>query len=369
MADYVECIVIGAGVVGLACARRLAAAGREVLVLERHELIGSETSSRNSEVIHAGIYYPTGSLKAKLCVAGKHQLYDYCDEHQVPYSRCGKIIVATHADQRATLEAYQRQAEENGVVDLTWLSQSQVRAFEPAVVAVAGLLSPSTGIIDSHAYMLSLQGELEQHGGVIAFNTSVSEVTSIGNARLAVTTLEMQLETSCVVNSAGLSAPDLIRSLVPQAPAAHYARGRYYAYSGKPPFSRLVYPVAETGGLGVHVTLDLAGQIKFGPDVEWIDGVNYEFDESRRDEFVTAIRRYYPEIQAERLHSSYVGIRPKISGRDEKAADFRIDSREAHGVSGLINLFGIESPGLTASLAIADVVMEHLSTVMEQVSK
>ena len=359
MAERVECIVIGAGVVGLACARRLAAAGREVLVLERHDLIGSETSSRNSEVIHAGIYYPTGSLKAKLCVAGKHQLYEYCAEHQVPYRRCGKIIVATHAGQRAALEVYQRQAEANGVTDLSWLSQAQVQALEPAVAAVAGLLSPSTGIIDSHAYMLSLQGELEQRGGMIAFNTPVAGVTSIGNAQLAVTTPEMRLETSCVVNSAGLSAPDLIRSLLPQAPAAHYARGRYYAYSGKQPFSRLVYPVAETGGLGVHVTIDLAGQIKFGPDVEWIDSVNYEFDESRRDEFVAAIRQYYPAVQPERLHPSYVGIRPKISGRDENVADFRIDARETHGVPGLINLFGIESPGLTASLAIADVVMEY----------
>ncbi len=359
MAEHVDCIVIGAGVVGLACARRLAAAGREVVVLEQHELIGSETSSRNSEVIHAGIYYPTGSLKAKLCVAGKHQLYDYCAEHQVPYRRCGKIIVATHAEQHATLEEYRRQAAANGVTDLSWLSQAQVQALEPAVAAVAGLLSPSTGIIDSHAFMLSLQGELERHGGMIAFNTPVNEVTTMGNARLAVTTPEMCLETGCVVNSAGLTAPDLIRSLLPQTPVAYYARGRYYAYSGKQPFSRLVYPLAETGGLGVHVTLDLAGQVKFGPDVEWIDGVNYEFDESRRDEFVAAIRRYYPAVQAERLHPSYVGIRPKISGQNESAADFRIDSQEAHGVPGLINLFGIESPGLTASLAIADVVMEH----------
>ncbi len=358
MADSVDCIVIGAGVIGLACARRLAAAGREVLVLERHELIGSETSSRNSEVIHAGIYYPTGSLKARLCVAGKRQLFEYCDEHQVAYRRCGKIIVATQAGQHATLQAYQRQAQANGVADLTWLSQAEVQTLEPAVAAVAGLLSPSTGIIDSHAYMLSLQGDLEQHGGMIAFKTPVSEVTSIGKARLAVRTPEMNLETNCVVNSAGLSAPDLIRPLVPQAPTAHYARGRYYAYSGKQPFSRLVYPVAETGGLGVHVTLDLAGQIKFGPDVEWLDSVSYEFDESRRDEFVAAIRQYYPAIQTERLHSSYVGIRPKISGRGEKAADFRIDARNVHGVPGLINLFGIESPGLTASLAIADVVME-----------
>ncbi len=356
--DRVECIVIGAGVIGLSCARALAAAGREVIVVERNDLIGAETSSRNSEVIHAGIYYPTGSLKARLCVAGKQMLYSYCESRGIPHRRCGKMIVASGGAQIEVLEDYRRQAQANGVM-LSWLDERAVRELEPEVDATAGLLSESTGIIDSHAFMLSLQGELEAAGGAIAFNTEVRGLQA--NDRIIVVTDALSLECRWLVNCAGLQAPDLARQLDPGAPQAHYARGHYFVYSGKAPFSRLVYPIAEPGGLGVHVTLDMAGQIKFGPDVMWLDEVDYTFDESRKASFVAAIRRYYPGLDPARLHPGYTGIRPKISGPGTPAADFRIDGPAVHGVAGLINLLGIESPGLTASLAIADVVAAQVA--------
>ncbi|MGE0623103.1 MAG: NAD(P)/FAD-dependent oxidoreductase [Pseudomonadales bacterium] len=353
MTEALDCVVIGAGVVGLACAARLAEAGHDVLVLERHGLIGSETSARNSEVIHAGIYYPTGSLKAALCVAGKQQLYAYCDRHQVPYRRCGKIIVAVTDDQLGVLDGYRRQAEANGAGSLEWLDAAAVRALEPAVAAVGGLLSPTTGIIDSHAYMLSLQGRLEAAGGMIAFNTTAADLEVV-SAGIRLSAGGETLTCRHLINCAGLAAPVLAADLDGGAPAAHFARGHYFTYAGRPPFSRLVYPVAEPGGLGVHVTLDLAGQVKFGPDVEWNEAVDYTFDERRRPAFAQAIRRYFPDLDEDRLQPGYVGVRPKISGPGEPAADFRIDGAEVHGVCGLVNLLGIESPGLTASLAIAE---------------
>jgi L-2-hydroxyglutarate oxidase LhgO len=357
VSERVDVAVVGAGVIGLACARALVQNGRDVVVLERHAQIGTETSSRNSEVIHAGIYYPTGSLKALLCVAGKAMLYRYCDDHGVPHRRCGKIIVATHDGQRAVLEDYRRQAERNGAGTLQPLSGQDVQALEPAVRAVSGLLSPTTGIIDSHAYMVALQGDLEAAGGMIAFATPVTALAGDG-ARVRLQAGETELSAAWVINAAGLSAPDLVRDACPAAPPAYYARGRYYVYDGRPPFTRLVYPVAEAGGLGVHVTVDLAGQVRFGPDVAWIDRADYRFDDSRRADFEAAIRRYYPDLDATRLQPGYTGIRPKISGPQESAADFRIDGPDQHGVAGLINLFGIESPGLTASLAIAERVAE-----------
>jgi L-2-hydroxyglutarate oxidase LhgO len=356
--ESVDCVVIGAGVVGLACARRLALDGHEVVVVERRGRIGEETSSRNSEVIHAGIYYPTDSLKAKLCVAGKARLYEYCRERALPHRRCGKIIVASEPAQEAALQGYAIQAERNGV-RLEWLDAAQVNALEPAVRASAGLLSESTGIIDSHAYMVSLQGDLESAGGVVAFNT---EVLDLGIERgLRVLTSTVTLECRRLVNAGGLWAPDLARRLDPSAPRAFYASGHYFTYSGPAPFERLVYPVAEPGGLGVHVTLDLAGQVKFGPDVTWLDGVDYTFDETRLAGFVESIRRYFPAVEPARLQPGYTGIRPKIAGPGEPNADFRIDGPETHGIGGLVNLLGIESPGLTASLAIADLVAERLS--------
>jgi L-2-hydroxyglutarate oxidase LhgO len=353
MTDAADVVVIGAGVVGLACAAALAERGRDVLVLERHELIGSETSSRNSEVIHAGIYYPTGSHKAALCVAGKHALYSYCESHGVPYRRCGKVIVASQPEQLSVLEGYERQARANGVDDLRWLDGGEVMALEPEVRAFGGLLSPSTGIVDSHAYMLSLQGRLEAAGGMIAFGCRVDAIES-GPSGLTVHLGGEPLICRVLVNAAGLDAPQLAGQLDPGAPAAHFARGHYFSYPGRPPFSRLVYPVAEAGGLGVHVTLDLAGQVKFGPDVEWCDGIDYTFDETRKGRFAEAIRAYFPGLDEDRLQPDYVGVRPKISGSGEPAADFRLDGEAVHGIPGLVNLLGIESPGLTASLAIAE---------------
>ena len=356
-AERVDCVVIGAGVVGLACARALARAGREVIVLERHGQIGTETSSRNSEVIHAGIYYDTGSLKARLCVRGKALLYDYCSAYGVPFRRCGKIIVATDTSQFDTLRGYQARAVANGVGELRWLTPEEVAVLEPAISCVGAVMSDTTGIIDSHAYMESLAGDIEAHGGVIAFHSEVQGGRAENN-RIRLETQQIAIDAACVVNCAGLGAPDLARRIAMPSPGtlprAFYAKGQYYTLSGRSPFQRLVYPVAEAGGLGVHVTLDLAGQARFGPDVIWINDVDYTFDDRNRERFVAAIRRYYPGLDEDRLQPGYTGIRPKISAPNEPGADFRVMGPQTHGVRGLIHLFGIESPGLTASLAIAD---------------
>lgn len=356
--DNVETVVIGAGVVGLAVAAKLAQSGHEVLVLEQHDLIGSETSSRNSEVIHAGIYYPQDSRKAHLCVRGKHLLYEYCEEHHVPYRQCGKVIVASKSDQIQTVRAYIAKAIANGVSDLSWLSAEAVSELEPEVRTVGGVLSPSTGIIDSHAYMLSLQGLLEGAGGLVAFNTRVEGLNKSGHG-IEVATRDFVVSCQNLINAAGLYAPGLANQLV-RSPDAYYAIGHYYSYSGKQPFSRLVYPTAEPGGLGVHVTLDLAGQVKFGPDVRWIENINYDFDESHFDSFVQAISAYYPAVDPARLHPGYTGIRPKIAPAGVGFTDFEIMGAAAHGIPGLVNLLGIESPGLTASLAIAEQVAHEL---------
>ena len=355
MADRLDCLVVGAGAVGLGVARELARKGREVVVAERAEVVGGESSSRNSEVIHAGIYYPRGSLKARLCVVGKALLYDYCAAHQVAHRRCGKIIVATSEGQLETLAGYCASALANGAGALEWLDRGALRALEPEVAALAGVHSPSTGIIDSHGFMQSLLGEVERLGGALALNTEVTRIERNGG-QLRVVAQGYELDADWVVNSAGLEAPNVARLLTPDAPAAYYARGRYYAYSGSSPFRRLVYPVAEPGGLGVHVTLDLGGQARFGPDVCWIDRIDYGFDDSRREAFIEAIRRYYPALDESKLQPGYTGIRPKITPPGAPAADFRIDGPAEHGVPGLVNLLGIESPGLTASLAIAQAV-------------
>ena len=364
--ERVDCVVIGAGVVGLAVARQLALAGREVIVLEAQNMIGTETSSRNSEVIHAGIYYPKGSLKATSCVQGKQKLYPYCIEHGVPHRRCGKLIVATTDAQKATLEQIRAKAAANGVTDLAWLEPAAVRELEPEVFCTAALLSPSTGIIDSHALMLAYQGEAEDHGAMLAFCARVERgrVTEDGIELEVGGEQPMSLNARIVVNSAGLHAPDLAarfeglrRDLLP---TAYYCKGNYFTLAGGRPFSHLVYPVPEHAGLGVHVTLDLGGQVRFGPDVEWVDGINYDVDPRRADVFYAAIRTYWPGLKDGTLEPGYAGMRPKLAPKGSVADDFVIQGPREHGVPGLVNLFGIESPGLTSSLALAEDVERAL---------
>lgn len=372
--DEIDAVVVGAGAVGLACARALAMAGHEVVVLERHAAIGTETSARNSEVIHAGIYYPAGSLKARLCVEGRRRLYEYLQSRSLPHRACGKLIVATDEPQIAELEAIARRARANGVDDIEDLSAARARAEEPALRCTAALISPSTGIIDSHAYMLSLRGELEDHGGAIAFGSPLERAEATGQGFLLHIggAAPMRLGTRLLVNSAGLSAVALARRIEglrpTHVPQAFFAKGNYFMLSGSAPFSRLIYPVPEQAGLGVHLTLDMGGQARFGPDVEWIaspdDGMNgsfdYTVDRARGEAFYAAIRRYWPALKDDALEPAYSGIRPKISGPGEAPSDFIISGPEAHGLSGLVNLFGIESPGLTASLAIAETVRARL---------
>ena len=367
--DRIDCTVIGAGVIGLAVARSLALAGRDVLVIEAADSIGTETSSRNSEVIHAGIYYPKGSLKARLCVKGRAQLYAYAAERGVGHERLGKLIVATAGDQLARLHQIKAAAAANGVDDLVALDRATARAMEPELACVAALHSPSTGIIDSHALMLSYQGDAESKGAVFAFNTKVEggEIVSDGTVLQARSGdgADFAFLSRNVVNAAGLSAQDIAAKFrgFPQRhiPPLAFARGCYFTLAGKSPFSRLIYPLPVDGGLGVHLTLDLAKQARFGPDVEWIDRLDYTLDERRGQSFYEDIRRYWPALADGRLQPGYTGIRPKLSKAGEPAADFVIGGPADHGAAGLVNLFGIESPGLTASLAIADEVLARLA--------
>ncbi len=363
--DRVDVAVIGAGLVGLATARALALAGREVVILEAEDAIGTHTSSRNSEVIHAGIYYPQGSLKARACVAGRERLYAYCAERGVPHRRCGKLIVATDAAQEEELEGIRRKAHANGVTDVAPVSLAQVHAWEPELRAVAALHSPSTGIIDSHALMLSFLGDAENAGAMLALKSPLerAQVRPDGIA-LWVAGADPVLA-GTVVNCAGLRAPSLARRFegypAELAPRELYAKGNYYTLERRAPFSRLVYPVPEPGGLGVHVTLDLGGRARFGPDVEWVDAIDYRVDPARAERFYAAIRRYWPGLPDGALAPGYAGVRPKISARGEPAADFVVQGPGEHGVPGLVHLFGIESPGLTASLALADDVATLLN--------
>ena len=360
--ERVDCVVIGAGVVGLAVARSLALAGREVVVLEAAAAIGTGTSSRNSEVIHAGIYYAPGSAKAALCVEGRTLLYPYCEERGVAHRRCGKLIVATTQEQIATLHKILAQAAANGVNDLRLLTAGEAHAMEPQLRCVAALLSPSTGIIDSHGLMLAYQGEAEDHGAMLALHSPVTGgAVQAGGTMLDVGGAEpMQLLARTVVNSAGLYAQRVaaaLRGFAPQmVPPCHYAKGNYYALAGRSPFTHLIYPVPEAAGLGVHLTLDLAGQARFGPDVEWITEIDYDVDLRRADGFYRAIREYWPALRDGQLAPGYAGIRPKLGGPEKPAGDFMIQGPAEHGVPGLVNLFGIESPGLTASLALASLV-------------
>jgi L-2-hydroxyglutarate oxidase LhgO len=364
--DTFDCAVIGAGVVGLAVTRALALQGREVIVLEAEGAIGTGTSSRNSEVIHAGIYYPGGSLKALLCVRGKALLYAYLQERGVPYRRCGKLIVATTQAQIAELDSILDKARANGVADLVKLSAEEARAMEPDLVCHAALHSPSTGIVDSHALMLSLQGDLENAGGVVALRSGVSHARRTPGAIDLIAEDGTVLRCKSVVNSAGLQAPRLARQFagLPSAsvPTEYFAKGNYFTLAGRVPFSRLIYPVPEAGGLGVHLTLDLGGQAKFGPDVQWVESPHdLVVDAARGNAFYAEVRRYWPALADGSLQAGYAGIRPKLSGPRQPASDFMIQGPADHGVAGLVNLFGIESPGLTSSLAIGERVAHLLS--------
>ena len=367
MSRDVDCVVVGAGVIGLAVARALALSGREVLVLEREARIGSHTSSRNSEVIHAGIYYAEGTLKAQLCVRGKQALYAYCEARGVPHRRIGKLIVATRDEERPALARIARQAEANGVTDLVELSARDVARLEPAVRAVAGLFSPSTGVIDSHALMQALRADAEAAGAYVVLRSPVT------SGRIQRSGIELdvggesssRLKCSALVNAAGLDAARVARALsgVPEStiPELFYAKGHYFTLSGVHPFQHLVYPVPAAGGLGIHVTLDLANQARFGPDVCWVPGIDYTFDEARKSAFVTAIQSYFPDLDPDRLVPGYTGVRPKLAPAGHAASDFVIQDAAQHGAANLIHLYGIESPGLTAALAIGETVQRALA--------
>jgi len=361
--ESVDAVVIGAGVVGLAVARALALAGREVIILEGEDAIGTHTSSRNSEVIHAGIYYPKGSLKARSCVAGKELLYEYCVSHGVPHRRCGKLIVATDEKQSEELHGIQKKAHANGVTDVVWMSRAQALALEPELHCVAALYSPSTGIIDSHALMLAYLGDAEARGAMLALKSPLMGAEAVADG-FVLHVGDETVQAKTLVNSAGLRAPSVARLVegypVDKAPGEFYAKGNYYSLNRKNPFSRLVYPVPEPGGLGVHVTLDLGGQARFGPDVEWVDRIGYDVDPRRADRFYAAIRRYWPGLPDASLSPGYAGIRPKTAGAKDPAPDFEIQGPRKHGVPGLVHLFGIESPGLTSSLALAAMVLEEV---------
>ncbi len=364
MSSDLDCVVIGAGVVGLAVARALVRCGREVVLIDRRRDFGMETSSRNSEVIHAGIYYPENSLKAFHCVRGNSMLYDYCQSRNVPYSRIGKLIVAGNDREVATLEAYVTGARNNGVADIRRLTGAELTALEPNLDAVGGLYSPQTGIVDSHALMTSLLADFERQGGVFVKRTEFISAKLVDRGIACQFRNEEISEVTArvVINSAGLLATDVASNIVntPSAciPTTEFAIGHYYALSGKSPFKHLIYPVAEGGGLGVHATMDLSGATRFGPDIRWIDSIDYKFQDNRRSEFVASIRRYYPAIRESLLVPGYTGIRPKIGGHAKPNVDFSIQTEREHSVRGLINLFGIESPGLTASLSLAESISE-----------
>ncbi|CAM5780672.1 NAD(P)/FAD-dependent oxidoreductase [Castellaniella caeni] len=366
--EEVDCIVIGAGVVGLAVARACALGGRETILLEAQSAIGTGTSSRNSEVVHAGIYYPPGSLKARLCVQGRQALYAYCETHGVAHWRCGKLIVATAASQLPTLRALAANAAASGVDDLQWLEAAQAQAQEPALRCVAALQSPSTGVVDSHGLMQALLGDLEAAGGMLALCSPVVSGRVDGKHGIVLQVggdEPMEIRTPCLINSAGLQAASLaarLEGVPPETiPRMKLAKGNYYALSVASPFSHLIYPVPVKGGLGVHLTLDLGRRARFGPDVQWVDTVDYDVDPARADSFYDSIRQYWPQLPDGALHADYAGVRPKLAHAEAGDADFLIQDARQHGVPGLINLYGIESPGLTACLGIADEVLGRLS--------
>ena len=363
MTEQVDCVVVGAGVVGLACARALALAGREVIVLERTEDIGTETSSRHSEVIHAGIYYAPGSLKARFCVAGEELLYRYVEERAIEHKRMGKLIAATSEDQIPALEQIRERAEANGVHDLRFLSHNEVGSLEPELECVTALLSPSTGVLDTHGHMLAMQGDIEERGGMIAYFSPVEsgKVTEDGILLSVGGEAPMDILAKTLVVAGGLHSQPLMHSIADfpahHIPAHYFCKGNYYTLSGvRAPFSHLIYPAPEAAGLGIHLTLDMGGQARFGPDVEWIEEIDYAVDPARSDSFYAAIRKYWPGLPDGALQPGYAGIRPKIQAPGEPAADFMIQGPTEHGVPNLVALYGIESPGMTSSMAIAEYV-------------
>jgi L-2-hydroxyglutarate oxidase LhgO len=365
--NQVESIVIGAGIIGLATARALALRGKEVLILEAENTIGSVTSSRNSGVIHAGIYYNRDSLKARCCVAGRKALVPYLQARGISHRICGKIIIAVNETQKQALQEIKKLAEANGVDDLVLLSAREVGDLEPEVTAVAGLLSPSTGIVDVHELMLSYLADAEANGAILAVRSPVTGVIVEDKSFIVSTGGKEPMTLRCrhLVNAAGLSAQSVsvcIKGLDPaHIPQQKLAKGNYFSLQGKPPFKRLIYPVPEKGGLGIHATIDLAGRVKFGPDVEWVSAINYAVDPARVENFYKSIRRYYPALPDGKLQPDYAGIRPKIVSTDSAEADFVIQDRNTHNIQNLVNLYGIESPGLTSALAIADHVVSKLT--------
>jgi L-2-hydroxyglutarate oxidase LhgO len=364
--EKVDAVVIGAGVVGLAAARALALAGREVLVLEAEPAIGTQTSARNSEVIHAGIYYPRGSWKARLCVQGREQLYAYCADRHIGHQRLGKLVVATSSDHLPMLHELVHKALENGVSDLALWPREQVLALEPELDVLAAVWSPSTGIVDSHGLMLALQADLEHAGGMVACHAQVEHLSLPAADSASMFEIRIrdgtELLARTLVNAGGLQAVQLAKGLYSGVPDAYFAKGNYFHVSGRVPFKHLIYPVPQAAGLGVHLTLDLGGQAKFGPDVEWVNSpLDVQVNPARLAAFETEIRKYWPGLADGVLQPGYAGIRPKISGPGEPAQDFMILGPRQHGVSGLVHLLGIESPGLTSCLALADVVVQTLS--------
>ncbi len=365
--DHVEAIIVGAGVVGLAIARQLSQQLPNVLVVDQHADIGQETSSRNSEVIHAGLYYPTESLKAKYCVAGKQKLYDYCLSRNIPHQQLGKLLVAQSEDEIHYLERLLQVANNNGVNDLQWLSKQQLMLCEPQVSAKLALSSPSTGIIDVHSYMQSLLADVELNQGMFVGKTKVLTVepSNIGfKVKLDSQGQHSQLTCRYLINAAGLHATTLAKNIANLSalhiPKLNYCRGHYFSYQGKSPFKRLIYPIPSANGLGIHASLDIGGQLKFGPDTQYVDELTYEVSPDLKDKFVKAITAYFPSLEPHRLQPAYAGIRPKLQGENDGFKDFVIQGEAVHGIKGLVNLFGIDSPGLTSSLAIADNVMSQI---------
>jgi L-2-hydroxyglutarate oxidase LhgO len=363
--DSIDAVVIGAGVVGLAIARELALRGHDTLILEAAGEIGAGASSRNSEVVHAGLYYPPGSLKARLCAAGAERLYQFCRARGIAHRQLGKLIVADDSTQLHVLESLQLNARANGV-ELEWLDGPRARAIEPELSCAAALHSPSSGILDAHALMLALLAEAEAHGATLCCRSTVTRLVP-GQAGIAVGVNGERpaLRAQRLINSAGLHAPAVARLIegfpAEHIPAAFFCKGNYFSLRGRAPFGRLIYPVPEAGGLGIHLTLDLAGRARFGPDVEWVQACDFSVDAARRPAFCAAIRRYWPALEEGALEPAYAAMRPRIYGPGQPAADFRIDDPTRHGVSGVLNLFGIESPGLTASLALASEAVSRLA--------